>query len=270
MNTRRRLRLLVAALLMLQDAAGAAPPAATPAVTWVTPELSNDTNRLGDHFLSFLMGRLPAFDHRVIPGSIGRVWHEMKSKRVGICVFNALKTPEREAVAIFSRRPLLWPAYRLYFPASRRAAFSPYLDGDGRVDLGKLVAAPLHGGITTNRAYNAVIDKFIAAHGTAHPLDSLLSIHQILTLLRAGRLDYAFATQADLESSDGGLDSLEIAGSDAWNASFVACSRDQIGVAVIAATDRLFEDQESWAEYVEPLRSVLPPAEYAVVLRSKP
>jgi len=266
MTARRRLRLLVAALLMLQDAAGAA----TPVVTWVTPELSNDTNKLGDHFLSFLMGRLPTFDHHAIPGSIGRVWHEMQSHRVGICVFNALKTPEREAVAIFSRRPLLWPAYRLYFPASRRAAFNPYLDGEGRVDLGKLAAAPLHGGITTNRAYNAVIDKFIAAHGKAHPLDSLLSLHQILTLLRAGRLDYAFATPADLESSDGMLDSLEIAGSDAWNLSFVACSRDQIGVAVISAVDRLLDDQESWAEYVEPLRAVLPPADYAVVLRSKP
>jgi len=266
MEARRRLRLLVAALLMLQGAAGAA----SPVVTWVTPDLSNDTNNFGDHYLSFLMGRLPTFDHRVLQGSIGRVWHEMQNKRVGTCVFNALKTPEREAVAVFSRRPLLWPAYRLYFPVSRRAALAPYLDGEGQVDLGKLAAAPLHGGITSSRAYNAVIDKFIGARTKARPLDSLLSTRQIITLLRAGRLDYAFATSADVDRPDGVLDSLPIAGADAWNASFVACSRDQIGVAVIAALDRVFTDQESWSEYIEPLRSLLPPADFAVVLRSKP
>jgi uncharacterized protein (TIGR02285 family) len=266
MATRRRLLGLLVAALLLQDAAGAAPPV----VTWVTPDLSNDTNNFANHYLSFLMGRLPGFDHRVMQGSFGRVWHEMQSNRLGTCVFSALKTPEREAVAVFSRRPLLWPAYRLYFLAMRREAFAPYLDGGGHVDLGKLNAAQLHGGVTASRAYNSVIDGFITARGKARPLDSLLSTRQILNLLRAGRLDYAFATQADIEQTDGVLDSLPIAGAEAWNPSFVACTRDKTGQAVIAALDHVFEDQESWAEFVEPLRAVLPAADYAVVLRSKP
>ncbi len=265
MAARRPLGLLLAALL-LQGAASAAPPV----VTWVTPDLSNDTNNFGNHYLSFLMGRLPAFDHHVMQGSFGRVWHEMQSDRGGTCVFSALKTPEREAVAVFSRRPLLWPAYRLYFSPPHRAAFTPYLDGEGRVDLGKLTAAPLHGAITASRAYNSVIDAFINAHNKARPLDSLLSTRQILNLVRAEHLDFAFATSADIEQHDGSLDSLSIAGADAWNPSFVACTRDKTGQAVIAAVDQVFENQESWAEYVEPLRSVLPPADYAVVLRSKP
>jgi len=265
MAARRLLAPLVAALL-LQGAATAAPPV----VTWVTPDLSNDTNNFGNHYLSFLMGRLPAFDHHVMQGSFGRVWHEMQSKRAGACVFNAIKTPEREAVAVFSRRPLLWPAYRLYFSPPHRAAFTPYLDSEGRVDLGKLTAAPLHGAVTASRAYNSVIDGFINAHNKARPLDSLLSTRQILNLVRAEHLDFAFATLADIEQHDGSLDSLPIAGGDAWNPSYVACTRDKTGLAVIAAVDEVFEEQENWAEYVEPLRSVLPAADYAVVLRSKP
>jgi len=266
---RRQIALLVAALL-LQGTTIAATPTVKPAVTWVTPDLSSDTNNFGDHYLSFLMGRLPGFEHRVLQGSIGRVWHELQGSRVGACVFNALKTPEREAIAVYSRRPLLSPAYRLYFPTSQRALLTPYLDGQGRVDLGKLAAAPLRGGITANRAYNTAIDSFVAERRKTRPLDNLVSTRQLLNVLRAGRLDYSFATPVDIEVSSEGLDSLPIAGAEAWNASFIVCSRDKTGQAVIAAVDRLFDEQENWAEFIEPLSTVLSPEDYAVALRSKP
>lgn len=265
MRTRRRLGLLVAALL-LQGAVSAAPPT----VTWVTSELSNDTNDFAAHYLSFLMGRLPTFDHRVLQGTIGRIWHEMESSRVGACVFNALKTPEREAIAVFSRRPMLTPAYRLYFPAARRQDLGPYLDGAGRADLARLAAAPLRGGVTANRAYNPAIDAFIATRRKSKPLDGMVSTKQVLNLLRAGRLDFAFATPVDIEQPDKTLENVPIAGAEAWNASYIACSRDGTGQAVIAAIDHLFADQENWAEFTEPLRAVLSPEDYAVVLRSKP
>ena len=265
MAARRLLGLLAAALLM-QDAAGAAPPV----VTWVTPELSNDTNDFGNHYLSFLMGRLNGFDHRVLQGSIGRIWHEMESRRVGSCAFNALKTPQRESLAVFSRRPMLTRAYRLYFPSSRRALFEPYLDGAGRIDLGKLAGAPLRGGVNAGRAYNPAIDSLVAARRKTRPLDSVISIRQALSQLRAGRLDFSFFTPVDIEAAGGEIDSFAIAGTDEWNAAFVACSRDKTGQAVIAAIDSLFEDQESWAEFVDPLRALLSPADFAVLLRSKP
>jgi uncharacterized protein (TIGR02285 family) len=266
---RRQIACLIGALL-LQGAPTAAAPAIKPAVTWVTPDLSTDTNNFGDHYLSFLMGRLPGFEHRVLQGSIGRVWHELQGDRVGACVFNALKTPERQTVAVYSRRPLLTPAYRLYFPAAQRALLAPYLDSKGHVDLDKLAAAPLRGGITANRAYNPEIDGFVAGRRKTRPLDNLVSTRQLLTVLRAGRLDFSFATPVDIEFPSDGLDSLPIAGAEAWNASFIACSKDKTGGAVIAAVDRLFEDQENWAEFIEPLSTVLSPEDYAVALRSKP
>ena len=265
MTARRRLLGFFAAALLLPAAAFAAP-----SVTWVTPELSNDTNAFGDHYLSFLMGRLPGFDHHVLQGSIGRVWHEMEGPRTGSCAINALKTPQREALAAFSRRPMLTRAYRLYFPASRRALFEPYLDRDGRIDLARLGNVSLRGGINANRAYNTAVDSLIAARRKNRPLESVLSSRQLITQLRAGRLDFAFATPVDIEQPDGVLDSFAIAGIEDWNASFVACSRDKTGQAVIAAIDRLFEDQENWVEFVEPLRAILSAGDYAVLLRSKP
>lgn len=265
MAARRQIALLVAALL-LQGAARAA----APTVTWVTPELSADTNNFGDHYLSFLMGRLPDFDHRVLHGSTGRVWHEIESSHIGACVFNALKTPEREKVAIYSRRPLLTPAFRLYFPEARRDELAPYFDSEGRVDLGKLSGVSLRGGITANRAYNSVIDGFIALRRKNEPLDGLVSTRQLINLLRAGRLDFAFASPIDFNENEEGVASARVAGTEASNASFVACSRDKTGESVIATIDRLFDDQENWAEFIEPLRTVLSDADYAVALRSRP
>lgn len=265
MAARRLLGLLAAALLLLQAAAGAA----SPVVTWVTPELSNDTNDFGNHYLSFLMGRLPDFDHRVLQGSIGRVWHEMESRRTGSCALNALKTPGREALAVFSRRPVLTRAYRLYFPASRRDLFTPYLDSAGRIDLGRFAGANVRGAVNASRVYNPTIDSFVAARRKSRPLGSVLSLSQTVNQLRAGRLDFAFLAPVDIEKPDG-LDSFQIAGADEWDAAFVACSRDRTGQAVIAAIDRLFDDQENWAEFVEPLRAILSAGDYAVLLRSKP
>lgn len=265
MTARRRYAaLLVTALLQ-----GAA-TAATPTVTWVTPELSADTNNFGDHYLSFLMGRLPGFDHRVLHGSTGRVWHEIQSSHVGACVFNALKTPDREKVALYSRRPLLTPAFRFYFPESRRDALAPYFDAEGRVDLGKLTEAPLRGGVTANRAYNATIDGFIAARRKGRPLDGLVSTRQLINVLRAGRLDFAFASPIDFNETQEGVSSAAVAGAEAWNASFIACSRDKTGQSVIATIDRLFDEQENWTEFIEPLRTVLSDEDYVVALRSKP
>ena len=260
---RWRFGLLVAALLQ-----GAAAATEMPVVTWVTPGLSNDTNDFGTHYLSFLMRRLTGFDHKVLRGSIGRVWHEMETNRFGACVFNALKTPEREALAVFSRRPILTPAYRLYFAVARRPLLAPYFDAAGRVDLDRLVTAPLQGGITASRAYNPTIDAFIEARRKSRPLDSVVSTRQVLNLLRAERLDFAFAAPVDLEPSDRTLQGVGVFGAEAWNASYIACSRDKTGQAAIEAVDRLFEDQGSWAEFVEPMRMVLSPEDYAVVLRS--
>jgi uncharacterized protein (TIGR02285 family) len=260
---RWRLGLLVVALL--QSPVGAA----APVVTWMMPGLTNDTNTFGDHFVSVLMRRLPGFDHRVLQGSTGRIWHEIQSSRVGICVFNALKSPDRESVAFFSRRPMLTPAYRLYFSEARRASLAPYFDGEGRVDLDKLVGTSLRGGFTASRAYNPTIDGFIAARRTDQPLETMVSTRQLLNLLRAGRLDFAFASPVDFAEAQEGLSSAPIAGAEDWNASFVACSRDKTGQAVIGAIDRLFEDQDSWVEFIEPLRTILSPEDYAVALRSK-
>jgi uncharacterized protein (TIGR02285 family) len=262
---RREIAILVAVLLVH----GAA-DAANPTVTWVSPEVSSDTNNFGDHYLSFLMGRLPGFDHRVLHGSTGRVWHEIQSSHVGACVFNALKTPDRETFAIYSRRPLLTPAFRLYFPESRRAALTPYLDDAGRIDLGKLASSPLRGGITANRAYNPVIDGFIATRHTNAPLEGLVSTRQLINVVRVGRLDFAFASPIDFNESVEGVFSVLVAGAEAWNASFIACSRDSTGQAVISAVDRLFDEQENWVEFIEPLRAVLSDEDYAVAARSKP
>lgn len=261
---RRYAALLVGVLLQ------GATSAATPTVTWVTPELSADTNNFGDHYLSFLMGRLPGFDHRVLHGSTGRVWHEIQSSHLGACVFNALKTPEREKVAVYSRRPLLTPAFRLYFSESHREALAPFFDGEGRIDLGKLAEASLRGGVTANRAYNSVIDGFIVTRRKGRPLDGLVSTRQLINLLRAGRLDFAFASPIDFSETQEGVSSLPVAGAEDWNASFIACSRDKTGQAVVGAIDRLFEDQENWVEFIEPLRTVLSDQDYAVALRSRP
>lgn len=254
---RRWLGLSVAALLH-----GAA-AAAVPQVTWVTADLSADTNKFGDHYLSFLMGRLPGFDHRVLRASVGRVWHEIRFHSSGVCVFNALKTPEREAFAVFSRRPLLNPGYRLYVAPARRDDLAPYLDSEGRIDLGKLAASPLRGGITANRAYNPAIDGFIATRRKSRPLDSVVSTRQLFNLLRSGRLDFTFAAPVDLVPSQDDLIGVPIAGGDAWSPTFVACAKDKTGQAVIAAVDRIFADQESWAEFIEPLRAVLSPEDFA-------
>lgn len=263
---RRACALLASALLLMQSAAGAG---ALPVVTWVTPELSNDTNNFGDHYLSFLMGRLPGFEHRVVHGSVGRVWHDIQTSH-NSCVFNALKTAERQSFSIYSRRPMLTPAYRLFFPEQGREALAPYLDGDGRVELTKLVASSLRGAITANRAYNPVIDSFIAARRKSRPLEGVVSNRQLLALLGSGRLDFAFVSPIDIEGSPDGLADAPIRGAEVPNASFVVCSKGKTGEAVIAAVDHLFEDQEAWADFIEPMRAVLSPEDYQASLHTKP
>jgi len=120
----RVLRCIIAAL----TAAVAAPVFAADSITWLTSDLPPHYIAEGelagqgikDRQLQLIAAQIPEFQHRTVRASISRLWYQIRHED-GMCGIGALRNPEREKIAVFSRRPVLARPRRFRRGARRRA-----------------------------------------------------------------------------------------------------------------------------------------------------
>ena len=219
---------------------------------------------------------LPGFEHRTLQGSLSRIWYEM-AHRDGVCFNGAARTPERESMAVFSRRPIVVPAYRVIVRADALDRFRPSLGPDGGVDLERLAEnGALTGGYVSGRAYFSVLNRFIGSDQGRARLESAVSTLQLFNLLHGKRLDYILSSPVEAPYYKARFHlpdefvSLPVEGGDPSVRGYVVCSKGPLGRAVIEKVDALLVDDRAWAAYLEPLRRWLEPADFAAALAARP
>lgn len=260
----------------------AAPPAK--AISWMQadlpPQFILDGALAGegwaDQQMRELFPLLPDFDHRLVQGSLSRTWYDM-ARRDGICFNGAARSPEREDIAMFSRRPIIAPSYRIIIRAAALARFRPFLDESGAIDLDRLALEDgLAGGYTTAREHFPAINHFIESDRRRVRLDAVISPSQLFNLLHGKRLDFIISSPVEAPYYKARFHlvdefvSLPVKGGVSAIRGYVACSKGPLGRAVIEKIDALLADESRWAAYIEPLRRWFEPADFAAALAARP
>ena len=249
-------------------------------ITWITIDLPPATifdgpmagKGFGDQQLRILFAALPDYDHQIIRGTIARGWHELET-RDGLCINWVSRSSGKHWYALFSKRPVPNPGYRLLIKSSRMTEFLPY-GRTGEIDL-DLVGRndALSGAFIASRDYLAPINDFIKAGDIR--LQQAMNTQQLVELLHADRVDFIFATPFEVAFYKDQLHlqdqfvPFRIKGGPPFNEGYIACSSGPVGRAVLDKIDAYLQTPDGWAAYVAPLQRWLDPADFAFAQAGK-
>ena len=193
----------------------------------------------------WLVERLPGFKHEHDFASVARLEKLIADDSETYCYANALRTPWRDANALFSEPVLHRLPSRLIIRADRQSLLTPHLNANGQVQLRALIEDPrLQGAVTSLRNYGPLIDPVLSASSGPHRVTQYNTPSR---MLMARRIDWIIsepATLAGFVQSDPSLPrtptrSFEIAGPVAPVVTYVMCSRTSTARRLLDALNRL-------------------------------
>ena len=278
----RGITALLSGLVALWAAVGTA--SARETITWMTVDLppaeifEGDLAGRGfaDQQLNILFAALPQYDHQIVRGTIARSWHELES-RDGVCFNWVTRNADHPHAALYSRRAVANPSFRLMIKADHAGDFTPYADSAGEIDLERLARnGSLSGGYIASREYLAAVNGFIGSDERKTRLEKTMSTAQLVGLLHANRVDFVLsgpfevAFYKETQHLPEDFVQFRIKGSPPYNEGYIACSAGPVGREVMSRLDGFLDKPEGWTAYVAPLRRWLDPAEYAFALSGKP
>ena len=240
-------------------------------VVWASsapPMLAPGDETMDSGQIDFLIRHLPQFTHRISRVSAARSLYDLQHGEE-TCSVGIIVTPERESFALFSRRRMALPSFRIMVNRDRLPAWQATLTPKGEVDLDK-VSGAMVGAFTNSRHYDPTIADFIQRRG-GQGMESMVATFQLFNLLQANRIDFAFVMPPDLYFYGAKIDRrklvlLPVKAVATTSDAGVACANDETGRKVIEAIDALLADESRWAEYVEPYRNWVPAEDYARLL----
>jgi len=258
------------------------PVAAAQTITWLTSDLppqyiaEGELAGLGikDQQLKLIAEQVPDYQHHTVRASISRLWYQIQHED-GMCGIGVLRSPEREKFAVFSRRPVLVPGFRLIIRADDEARFTPFLTEQHEVDLEALLKSRrLAGGYVADRHYPPAVTAYINSDERRAAVEKSVDNDRLFQLLRGNRVDFVFglAYEAAYFSWRLGppLAKLPIKDTPRTVAGYTACSDQPLGRAMIARLDSLQAEEALWRQWMEPLRRWLDPADFATALAAQP
>lgn len=194
----------------------------------------------GDKLVKMLQQQLPDYDHRVVVMSPGRVFAQMKQGE-NLCLPSAIRTPEREAIAMFTPALLTMPI-QLVTREDVLKAHPRWREG---VDLKTLVQdRALSGTYMASRSYGQTIDQILASssntgmHAVAAALPS--SPYQMLALKR---IDYTLEFPQIVQYHElrkelpPGITVVPLRQDQQWLTGYVACTKNAWGQGAIRKID---------------------------------
>lgn len=239
-------------------------------LTGVPPKLIPDGplrgTGYGEQQVALLMQHLPQFEQRLETVTPARLWHEMQAGG-GVCSIDIADLPEREPWAIFSKHRTSVPGYRMLVLKERVADFAAFRDADGTIDLDRLATNDRLTGIyVASRHYTPRVNSFIDNPTRKTPLDSTRASTTIFEMVASRRGDFSFASVTEMnyflalnetmppDKRWPPLAMIAVKGGGEPVLGHIACSRDALGRQMIAAVDRLFEDETVWEAFLAPHR----------------
>lgn len=199
----------------------------------------------GEQARMWFVQRLPDFKHEHDIASVARIEKSITDDSETYCYANALRTPWREANALFSEPVLHRLPSRVIIRADRQSLLKPHLNADGQVRLSSLVDdAKLRGAVTSQRNYGPLIDPVLSA---SSGLQRVTHYDTPGRMLMARHIDWIIsepATLAGFIQSDPALPrtptrSYEIAGPSAAVVTYVMCGRTPTARRLLDGVNRL-------------------------------
>ncbi|WP_262691967.1 transporter substrate-binding domain-containing protein [Kordiimonas aestuarii] len=199
-----------------------------------------------DEILSYFENRLTGFTIKRHQTALARV---IASVRYGTaaCAGALGRTPERERFMIFSRPILTSLPIRLVVGESDMARIDPYLDERGQISLATLARIDgMQGSAVKDRTYGAVLDPFVRRARERGLLHTAARPELAFLMLARGRVSYTFAYPDEVgyfmrlhagKDQMNSLVTLPIAEEAGLVTSYIGCSNDSAGRAVIKAVD---------------------------------
>ncbi|HEY1129064.1 MAG TPA: TIGR02285 family protein [Roseateles sp.] len=256
-------RWLCAAGLLAAASAQAAPPADT--IRWVAQDVPphfsfiqgrppSSVDELGrgevDGFMRVLLPRMSGFRHEFVEASTAR--YEAESRRgQTLCSTMHVRTPERRRWLHFSHLypPLSSREIHVIVPRRLMAELAAGQPLDGRLVLAQLLQRhDLRPLVARDRAFGIQIDSLLSRHTVPRLAVGAKVSHQMLEMLRAGRMDYTLEYPAVVKDylarvgDPGALVALPVAEGLSTLLATVSCSRTPDGLRMIQAIDAAVRD----------------------------
>jgi len=266
-------RWLCAAGVLMAASAQAAPPVDT--IRWVAQDVPphfsfiqghapGSVAELGrgevDGFMRVLLARMPGYRHEFVEASTAR--YEAESRRgLTLCSTLHVRTPERLRWLHFSHLypPLASREIHVIVPRKLMAELAPGRAEDGRLQLSQLLKRQdLHALVARDRAFGVQIDSLLSLHTVPRLAVGARFSHQLLDMLRAGRMDYTLEYPAVVKEylarvgDPDALVALPVAEGLSTLLATVSCSRTPQGLRQIQAIDAAVRelardpDREAW------------------------
>lgn len=207
-----------------------------------------------------------SFDQEQV--SMTRGWLEL-SKQQNSCMFNKIKTAERESVAHFSKYPIsVYPPLRLIVMSHNRDLFPK------EFDLANF-PADTHGqlGVVKDRAYGDFIDEKIKRNPHQYYIrGGMGSSNSLIKMLKAERvkgiIEYSEVVDAFLRDNNQSLDyqSIPIRHVTQPIYGYIVCSQGEKGKKVIAEIDRIMGLQSFQEAFIQMHADFFGEAEQAILI----
>ncbi|KPZ68897.1 hypothetical protein AN944_03309 [Shewanella sp. P1-14-1] len=207
-----------------------------------------------------------SFDQEQV--SMTRGWLEL-SKQQNSCMFNKIKTKERESVAHFSKYPIsVYPPLRLIVMSHHRELFPK------EFDLANF-PADTHGqlGVVKDRAYGDFIDEKIKRNPHQYYIrGGMGSSNSLIKMLKAERvkgiIEYSEVVDAFLRDNNQSLDyqSIPIRHVTQPIYGYIVCSQGEKGKKVIAEIDRIMGLQSFQEAFIQMHADFFGEAEQAILI----
>ncbi|WP_167692932.1 hypothetical protein [Shewanella japonica] len=207
-----------------------------------------------------------SFDQEQV--SMTRGWLEL-SKQQNSCMFNKIKTAERESVAHFSKYPIsVYPPLRLIVMSHNWDLFPK------EFDLANF-PADTHGqlGVVKDRAYGDFIDEKIKRNPHQYYIrGGMGSSNSLIKMLKAERvkgiIEYSEVVDAFLRDNNQSLDyqSIPIRHVTQPIYGYIVCSQGEKGKKVIAEIDRIMGLQSFQEAFIQMHADFFGEAEQAILI----
>lgn len=245
---------MMAALWVLLAAPQRATASERTTITWILndfpPFIVVDGALPGDGFidaaLRYIIERMPEYEHRFEVAGIARAVGLMQQGEK-ICHPALLKTPAREAFAVFSGPTHFALSHTVVTRRDRLDRLARYLGADGKVDVARLLADEnLKTSLTEKRAFSPAIDQALTALGPRSNIQTIgVRFDSPFMQLAAGWIDYVFAYPVEpgwyrsrgRMATDVELVHLPVAGGEEYVVGNMACTAGAWGEEVTARID---------------------------------
>ncbi|MCE2572571.1 TIGR02285 family protein [Motilimonas eburnea] len=253
-------RLLLALSLLVASVMGySALAMAKPAITWLEYDLApgyiyqgeNQGKGFANLANRWLQAQLPQWQHDNRLGSIARMLSMAKNAQT-VCS-SLLKTPEREALLVFSQPIQVLDTHRLYFLKRNQAKLESII----KQPLSQAVSLELimqhldqlNFAVAYGRSYGANRDRILKRYHDKMQVSTQYRLgSQFITRLLVGRLDFIIEypwiiqyEQAEQDFNQQTLGSVAMTESGTQLNVHIGCAPTELGKEVIKAIDRVYQ-----------------------------